>query len=332
MMIKRIQLFLGPARIRALIALFAVTGLVSLILNSIVNQYTWVRPVQSLLALVFIIGALVIVAGRMRPEERGRYIAILIPALVAIFIALVIAPQYSAVLIGGSLGWIVAGLFLTRSRMPIEYRDAIKHLRKYEYAETIKVMDRVIKAEQDEPNHYRFRAEVYRVWGKLGHAVRDYQNMTELAPESPVAFNGLAEVYLQRGEFAQAYEAARKANELSPKDWVTFYNLGMIEDRLNLSDAVIEHLLKAIGLKINDSRHRVLTHFYLARAYSRLGQMDAAQEQVKAIRRLGVGLEEWQTILDSKEAETLRAVIGDDVATARALFDGQLEPAELSKG
>ena len=109
-MIKRFQLFLGPARLRSLFLLFAGTGLASLILNAVVNQYDWVRPVQSLLALVFIVGALVIILGRLSPEERGRWIAVLIPAVIAIFIGLVIVPQYAAVLLGGSLGWIVAGL------------------------------------------------------------------------------------------------------------------------------------------------------------------------------------------------------------------------------
>jgi len=328
-MIKQIQLFLGPARLRALIALFAVTGLISLILNSMVNQYQWVRPVQSLLVLVFVVGGLVIIGGRMRREERGRWVTILTPSVIAIFIALLIAPQYSSVLIGGSLGWIVAALFLTRSRMPMEYRQAIKHLRKYEYADTIKVMDRVINAEQNEPNHYRFRAEVYRVWGKLGPAVRDYQKMIQLAPDSPVAYNGLAEVHLQRGEFASALEAARQANQLAPDDWVTFYNLGMIEDRLKLSDAVVEHLQKALALNVKDTRHRVLIHFYLVRAYSRLGHMEAAREQVQAMQRLAAGLEEWQTILNDKQADTLRAVIGDDVAGAQSLLRGDMQPAEL---
>jgi tetratricopeptide (TPR) repeat protein len=331
-MIKRIQIFLGPARVRALILLFAVTGLLSLMLNAVINQYDWVRPVQSLLVIVFIIGALVIVGGRLRPEERGRWVAVFTPSVIAIFIALFIAPQYSAVLIGGALGWIVAGLFLTRSRAPVEYREAIKHLRKYEYADTIKVMDRVINAEQDEPNHYRFRAEVYRVWGKLGPAVRDYQKMTQLAPNSPVAFNGLAEVYLQRREYEQALEAARKANELAPGDWVTLYNLGMIEDRLKLSEAVIEHLQQALSHKISDARHRVLIHFYLARAYSRLGQLDSVKNQIQSIKRLSTGLEEWQTILDDKQADTLRAVIGDDVAAAQALVKNELEPADLAEG
>src|SRR5262249_3106561 len=151
--------------------------------------------------------------------------------------------------------------------------------------------------------------------------------MTQLAPDSPVAFNGLAEVYLQKQEYDRAYEAARKANELTPDDWVTFYNLGMIEDRLKSSEAVVEHLQKALALNVKDARHRVLIHFYLARAFSRLGQFDAAQEQIGAIKRLASGLEEWQTILDDKQAETLRAVIGDDVSDAQALVSGELEPA-----
>jgi tetratricopeptide (TPR) repeat protein len=154
--------------------------------------------------------------------------------------------------------------------------------------------------------------------------------MAKLAPDSPVAYNGLAEVYLQRNEFPQALEAAQKANQLAPNDWVTFYNLGMIEDRLKISDAVVEHLQKALSFKVKDLRHRVLIHFYLARAYSRLGQIDAAGEQVAAIKRLNAGLEEWQTILDDKQADTLRAVLGDDVEAAQALANNQLAVADLA--
>jgi predicted Zn-dependent protease len=330
-MIKHLQLFLGPARVRALFILLAITGLASLVLNAIVNQYDWVRPAQSLLFLVFVIGAIIIIGGRMRPEERGRWIAIILPALIAMVMGLFFVPQYSAVLLGGSLGWIVAASLLTRTRMPMEYREAVKHLRKLEYAETVKVMDGVIRTEPNEPNHYRFRAEVYRVWGKLGHALRDYQKMTQLAPRDPVAYNGLAEVYLQREEFAEAQEAAQKASELSPNDWVTYYNLAMIEDRLGRSESVIEDLQRALQLKVKDSRHRLMIHFYLARAYSRLGQTEAAQEQVSAMKRHSGGLEEWQTILAHKEADTLRAVIGDDIAAAQSLLHGDLQLTELAR-
>jgi tetratricopeptide (TPR) repeat protein len=331
-MIKRTQLFLGPARSRAFILWLGITGLASLILNVIVNQYGWVRPVQSLIVVVFLIGTAIIFGGRLAREERGRWFAILLPAVVALLFALFIAPQYGALLIGGSLGWIVAATLLTRVRMPMQYREAVKHLRKSEYAEAVKVMDRVIKEESDEPNHYRFRAEVLRVWGKLDRAVRDYQKMTQLAPNSAVAFNGLSEVYMQMGEYNAALNAARKANEIVPDDWVTYYNLGMIEDRQQQSQDAVEHLQKALALKVPDTRHRVLIYFYLARAYARLGDMTSAHEQLKAIRKLPAGLEEWEMLLESTQSETLRAVLGDDVADAQALLDGELELADLAHG
>ncbi len=328
-MINRFQLFLGPARFRAFILLFGLTGLASLILNTVVNQYEWVRPVQSLLLAVFVVGAFIIVGGRLPPEERARWTAILLPAFIAIFIALLVAPQVSGLLIGGAFGWIVAALFLTRPRAPMEYRDAVKHLRKNNYAESIKVMDRLIKSEPDQANHYRFRAEVYRVWGKLDRAARDYQQMTELAPESPVAFNGLAEVYLQRNDYERALAAARKANELAPNDWVTFYNLGMIEDRLKQSSGVIEHLTDALKLKVKDARHRALIYFYLVRAHVRLGETDAATQHLNMLKRTRSGLEEWQSILDSDQAETLKAVLGGDIAAAQQLVHGEFQLDDL---
>jgi len=47
------------------------------------------------------------------------------------------------------------------------------------------------------------------------------------------------------------------------------------------------------------------------------------------MKRLSAGLEEWQTILADKQADTLRAVIGSDVDDAQALLNGELEPADL---
>ncbi|MBI5669180.1 MAG: tetratricopeptide repeat protein [Chloroflexi bacterium] len=330
--LQNIQIFLGPARVRIFIVWFALTGLASLVLNAVVNQYNWVRPVQSLIVIAFLIGTGIIIGGRLSPGERGRWAGILTPALIAVLIALLIAPQYSAALIGGALGWIVAGLLLTRSRMPMAYKEAVRYLRKNQYEQAVKVMDRVIKEEPGNPNHYRFRAEVLRVWGKLDRAIRDYRKMTELAPESALAFNGLAEVYLQVGKYADALEAARKANQLAPDDWVTYYNLGMIEDRLKQSAAVVEHLQRALALKVKEKRHRALIHFYLARAYSRLGDEAAAREQVKALKGQFAGLEEWETILRSDQADTLRAVLGADVQAAQALAADDIGPTALKEG
>jgi Flp pilus assembly protein TadD len=227
---------------------------------------------------------------------------------------------------------VVAGLFLFRSRAPMEYQKAIRHLRKNEYEAAVKAMDGLIKSDSDDPNHYRFRAELLRLWGKLDRARRDYIRMTELDPNSAVGYNGLAEVSLQDGDYERAHEAAIRAAELAPEEWVALYNLGMIEDRLKQNAEAIEHLKQALELKVPDVRHRLLIHLYLARAYVRMGEMDNAVTQLAAIKKHGSGLEEWQKILENEQAATLRAVLGADVQAAQDLVDGRLALADLAEG
>src|SRR4051812_30288063 len=123
-MIRRAQIFLGPSYSRLLVAWVAITGLLSLVLNVVVNQYTWVRPVQSIIVVVFLIGLVVIFFIRLSAEERGHWAAILLPALVAITIGLMLAPQLALLFMGLAVGWIIAMLLITRNRMPIEYRQA----------------------------------------------------------------------------------------------------------------------------------------------------------------------------------------------------------------
>jgi tetratricopeptide (TPR) repeat protein len=155
--------------------------------------------------------------------------------------------------------------------------------------------------------------------------------MTQVDPKSPVAYNGLAEVHLQMGDYTLAEEAAYQANKLAPDDWVTYYNLGMIEDRMKNSEAVIKHLTKALALKVPDARHRLLIHLYLIRAYTMTDQTDEAENQLKALKRHVGGLEEWQTILESDQAATLRDVIGKDIETALDLINGTLTLNDLRK-
>ncbi len=328
-MINRFLLFIGPARARALFFLLAITGAISLTLNAV--QGDWVRPVQTLLFFAFVIGSIVIIAGRMTREDRGRFLAIMLPALGALILAVTVLPQFSLPLVGGAAGWIVAGFIIFRTRIPMDYQKAIKHLRKNEYSEAIDVIDDVIKNDPDTPNHYRFRAELLRISGKLDRARRDYYRMIELVPESAEAYNGLAEVQLQMNNLNGALEAAAKAQSLAPEDWVALYNLGMIEDRVGSAQDTVGHLTKALELKVPDARHRVLIHVYLARAYARLGDMAHAAEQINEIKRQRVGLEEWQKILESEQAATLKAVIGADVETAQAIINGKITAETLAQ-
>jgi tetratricopeptide (TPR) repeat protein len=325
----RFTLFLGPARLRALFIVIASTGLLSLVLNAVQDE--WVTAAQSFLLIVMLVGAAIIIFGKMDAEDRGHWLAVIAPAVGAVILAMTVLPQYALALVGAGVGWIVAGLFFFRSRAPMEYQAAVKALRKREYADAVKSMDGLIKREPKVAEHYRFRAELLRVWGKLDRAKRDYAKMAELDPKSAVAFNGLAEVDLQAGNYESALDAGKRAAKLAPDEWVALYNLGMIEDRLSRSADAVEHLGKALALKVPDARHRLLIYFYLARAYARLGNTAAAQDAVIQVRKHKNGLEEWQKILESDQAETLRNVLGDDVEAAGELAAGRLDVMALAQ-
>lgn len=327
-MFRRFRIFLGPERLQTLFLIFAVTGLGNLILNAV--DELWATAAQNVLVLVFVASAIVIIGGRMTPYDRGRWAGLLLPAIIAVLIGLLLVPDFLLLTMGLAFGWIVAGLFIFRARGPMEYQEAVKAFRKNQYADAVKAMDGLIKEEPDHPNHYRFRAEILRVWGKLDRARRDYEKMTRLDPESAVAYNGLAEVNLQAGNYKSAQEAALKAYELAPNEWVAAYNLGMIEDRLHESEAAIDHLQHALSIKVPDARHRLLIWFYLARAYARIGDHEQAQNAIKQIKAHHGGLREWRTILDSPQAGTLRLVLEDDIEAVEKLASGELEVEGLS--
>jgi predicted Zn-dependent protease len=330
-MIRRFRIFIGPARLRLLLILLAITGLGNIILNFFAGQLEWARPAQTILALIFLVGAAVIIGGRMDNYERGRWTGLLLPAFGAVLLGVLLLPDYLLLMMGLALGWIVAGLLLFRPRGPMQYQQAVKQLRRSQYADAVKTMDGLIRDEPDNPNHYRFRAEILRLWGKLDRARRDYEHMIRLEPDSAVAHNGLAEVLLQAGNYEAARQAALQAYQLAPGEWVAAYNLGMIEDRLAAAGDAIEHLNRALQARVPDARHRLLIHFYLARAYARRGDLDAAREAVAALRKQRSGLQEWQTILESDQAETLRKVIQADIDAAQALADGRLAVEALAQ-
>ena len=316
-MIEQFRIFLGPARLRAFFLLLALTGLASLILSAV--DVVWAASGQTFMVLMFVGGTIIIVGGRLDPDARSRWIAILIPAVGLIILAFVVLPRFLLPLMGASIGWIIAGTFLFRPRMPKEFQAAIKHMRKGNYHDAIHSMNALIREDSQNEGYYRLRAEIFRLWGKLDRARKDYEQMTVIAPDSAVAFNGLAEVNLQSGRFEDARVAGLTAFQLAPDEWVAAYNLGMIEDRLQDAQATIEHLNLALKQKVPDARHRLLIHLYMARAHSRLGDKSAAQEQIALLKKQRSGLEEWQNLLKHDEAAALRAVLAEDVDLASAL-------------
>lgn len=330
-MLKRFEIFLGPRRFRAFIALLALTGLGSLVLNAVSGSSEIVTALQMTLLLVFVVGATYLILSRLPGEEQKRWLAVIAPSLLVMTIGSLAVPAFSGAFVGAGLGWIVAGIFIFRRiGGPRNYKTAVKAMRKGEHKRAIAAMTAQIKEEPARAEHYRFRAELQRLSGDLKSARRDYRRMIELDADSAIAHNGLAEVELQAGRYSEARRAAQQARELAPDEWVAAYNLGMIEDRLQDSEAVVQHLQKALALKIPDSRHRLLTHLYLWRAYRQLEDSGAAENALAGLRKERAGLEEWEVIMTAAEAQALREVLADDVEQARKLIENESAEARVT--
>lgn len=330
-MFDKVKDFLGKARWQLLLGWVVASGVLSLALR--VVEADWAVPAQTLLALVSFVGIVAIFVSALDAELRTRWLAILAPALGLLVLGALFLPQQLPLFFGGAFGWAVAGaLIFGRSEAPIEYRKAIKALRRADYDEAVKIMDGLIKTEPNEANHYRFRAELLRLGGKLGRARNDYDKMRQVAKDDAtraVAYNGLAELELQARQYAKALEHARQAYALAPNDWVTAYNMGMIQDRLGDSAGVVESLSVKLNGRVADARHRLLISLYLARAWARQGDHVQAQQALERMKASRQGLAEWEKLLADKGATTLRDVLADDVATVKRLVDGTLELEQL---
>ncbi|MCY3781093.1 MAG: hypothetical protein OXG78_12340 [Chloroflexi bacterium] len=330
-MLKRFEIFLGPRRFRAFVTLLAVTGLLSLVLNAVTGAPETVKAMQTLLLLVFAVGATYLIMGRLPEDEQKRWLAVIAPSLLVMFVGSLALPALTGAFVGAGLGWIVAGIFIFRNiGGPKSYKTAVKAMRKGDYKSAIAAMSAQITAEPAKAQHYRFRAELRRLSGDLKAARRDYLRMIELDANSAMAHNGLAEVELQAGRYLEAKHAAQDARDLAPQEWVAAYNLGMIEDRLQNNEAVIRDLTAALKLEIPDSRHRLLTHLYLWRAHSRLGDDAEAAIALDALRKERAGLEEWQVIMSADEATALREVLSGDVEQAGQLIESESVEARVT--
>jgi hypothetical protein len=318
------RFFLGEQRFRSLMLLLLVTGLASTFFMFLNRD--WSVNAQTLTFFVFLFGATFIIIGAMDGDQRYRWGAVLIPAIIALLIGAVIVPQFFGFAVGAAFGWLVAGtLIFGRSREPMQYKLAVKALRKGAYDEAVKHMDAIIKEEPETAHHYGFRAELLRFAGKLPRAKSDYERMKNLAKddiERTVAYNGMAEIDLQAKSYTAALASAEKAYELAPKDWVTAYNLGMIQDRLKDSSAVLDSLKTKLTAKVPDYRHRLLIQFYILRAYSRLSQFEDAKNALKELKVNTSGLQEWEHLLAQNNAKILRDILADDVKTIKELVQG----------
>jgi len=313
--------WLGPRRARMVIALLVGAGFTSLLLQVAFRDAAWLLSGQLGVIWLLFGGLTVVLSSRLpRPGQRRLWLA-LGPGLLLLGLG-VLVPDWVLFFGGAGLGWMVAAQLVLRNRVRMEYQAAIRHLRRSEYAQAVAIMDTLVQAEPDTPEHRRFRAELHRLAGNIRKAIIDYERVIKLDPQATAGYTGLAEVYAQQGDYDQAREYALAALERDPSGWMAAYNLGLIEDRRGASEAVVEHVRHALAAGISHSRYRLLARLWLARAFYRQGQTDAAREQIDQMHKQAAGLREWRVVFESEQASALRGMLEGDVQLAHQLIEG----------
>ncbi len=322
-MLRELERWLGKRNLRLLFGLLVVTGAASLILQVAFPGESWSLQLQTALVLIFVGGTAYLVSQRMSPETRQRMLMTLLPAMGAVILGLII-PSLLRLLLGAALGWLLTAQLLMRNTEKREYKLAVKAMRKQDYPKAIEMMSHLIKTEPNTAEHYQFRAQLYRLNQDLKRARKDYEKVVQLAPDSGVGQNGLSEIALQMGDLDSARTWGEQAYAQVKADWVALYNLGMVADRQQDSAAAIEYLTQALAMKLPDSRHRLLTKFWLARAYFRQGNQAKMTETLEDLKREKSGLRDWKIILESDEAAaTVKDLLAEDIRQAEALMQGR---------
>lgn len=278
-------------------------------------------------AFVAVLGLML--SARMTGQARRRLWIALGPGLVLLGLG-VLLPPLALFFGGGGLGWMIAGQIVLRGNVRMEYQSAVKHMRKGEYDQALAVMDQLVRAEPNAAEHYRFRAELFRLAGKPQKALSDYRRVVELTPDAIAGYAGLAETTVLQGNFDEARKYAKQALKHDRGGWMAAYNLGMIEDRRMAAKDSVRYLEQAVEAQIPHVRYRLMARLWLARNYARLGRNEDAKRAAEQMRKESKGLREWEVIMQSDEAVSLRDLLADDVALARRMIESSSPVDELS--
>ena len=136
----------------------------------------------------------------------------------------------------------------------------------------------------------------YKVWDNLGlcwEANGDYEKATKHFlkaiqlvetdhPEYDWAYANLADLLMKTGDVERAFAAASKAAKRNPGSARNFYLGAKALNKLEKTELCVNWLQRAIALDPNYSEPQ----FLLAHVYSRLGQMDKAEEARKRFLEL----------------------------------------------
>ncbi len=107
-------------------------------------------------------------------------------------------------------------------------------------------LDRAQRVSGDDPDVLMDRAELLSAWQKPEDAIRIYERVAELYPESFRAQLGLGLAEAQLRHTGRAVEAWTRASELGPRDTRALVNLGMLHESTGDPDSALRAFNEAL--------------------------------------------------------------------------------------
>jgi tetratricopeptide (TPR) repeat protein len=127
---------------------------------------------------------------------------------------------------------------------------------------------------------YRSRAFCYRMLNKNNEALKDYNKVIKLVPNSTILYLDRANLYLKQGKENKALKDYQKLIKLNPKNMFAFVSLGFYYEKKKVFDKALENYNKVINLNTRNY------YGYLNRSdfYRRTGDyLNAYKDADKAI-------------------------------------------------
>ena len=122
--------------------------------------------------------------------------------------------------------------------------------------------------------------ELYQEQGKMAEAKVVYRQAIDLAVAGEVAYeaaNRLAKVFFGQGDFKNAQYYMKKAISLSPHNAKFYYNLAVVQYRLN----DLEGAVNSLNMAIKKGKRDAKAYLHIARLLTDLGQTEQAERSLK---------------------------------------------------
>lgn len=134
-----------------------------------------------------------------------------------------------------------------------DFETALKHLREERYDEGIQLLEKVIKASQNNSAPYINIALAYRKTGKIDKAEENLKKAMEINPLHPVTLNEYALLYRETGRYAEARELYEVLLKQYPEFTPARKNFGILcELYLDDKECAINQYEVYLGIKPDD--------------------------------------------------------------------------------